>query len=132
MRKLILSVVMLLCTGSLFAETTIYVHTGSGMYSDPDKGRRDSAKEVSDELAKRPGIKLVDAEEKAQVVVQILGREDKLLKARMTAGDFTSMIETSHDNMKVRFGPRKVWKEAAENMADEITSWIKANEARLP
>jgi hypothetical protein len=114
----------------------VYIYTAespSGGGSEEEQGRRDSVRDLRDAMAHKKGITLVDDRDRADVVVEVIGREkregpeggfggksvtqfgDTILRLRVKAGDAESEIKGIG---------QAYWGRAAKDAADRLTKWI--------
>lgn len=112
-------------------QVAVFVTSGAEGFSDPDRDRRESVTQVAAALSKKPGVLLVASSQTALIVVEIVSREGKTLNARLSAMGFTAPLAANTDGIKFRLLPRNVWKEAADNLADEVYVWIQQNQDKL-
>src|SRR5262245_51001320 len=58
----------------------VYVFTAeesSGQAKDEEKGRREAVREMRDALAKKKGVRIVNSRDEADVVVEVMDREER-------------------------------------------------------
>jgi len=131
----------------------IYLTTSSNAqgFTDPDKGRGDSLKDLAGALGKKKSIRMVTAREDAVIVIEVLNRgvredsgtmtqmfggkhEVKVLRVKLTvgAGDFSAELSGESAGGGMKGGPgRGAWTKAAYKVADQVDKWVQENEAQL-
>lgn len=125
-------------------QTTVraYVFTateGAGDRTEEQQGRLDAVRELRDALAKKKGITIVNDRESANLLVEVLGREqrdepagpfggktitrmgDTIIRVRLKAGDEESDLKGMGQG---------TWGRAAKDAADRILKWIARREPR--
>jgi len=120
-----------------------------GGFTDPNKERQDSMKDLVEALGKKKNIRLVAAQEQAIIVLEVLGRdvredsgsftkafggknEVKTVRVKLSAGAFVTELSGSSAGGGFGGGPgRGAWKKAAYKVADQIEAWIRDNQAQL-
>lgn len=91
------------------------------------KDLTDSVKSVKKTLKKH--ATLVDAAASADVTLEILSRDTGVVKARLTAGSFTTdLTGTNTVYGKVGFLSAK---SADTDLGNQVNDWLKANQTRL-
>jgi hypothetical protein len=156
MKKLMTLLVLSLLPTGAFAKKpvgepiTVFLGTATtvGGFTDPNKERTDSMKDLAEALGKKKNVTLVAEAEDAVIVLEVQGRsvredsgsftkafggknEVKRVVVKLTVGDFSA--ELAGESAGGGFGPpgRGVWKKAAYKLADQIENWIEENRARL-
>lgn len=125
----------------------VFVKSGSatGGFTDPDKGRLDSTKDIMEKLRDSKTVR-VAAEDQAVIILEILGRDTKLdqghaltamfgglgqkhssVTVRLTAGEYTTEFTGTGGASGVFSGYGK----AAAKVMKELDAWVKANDAKL-
>lgn len=124
----------------------VYVRTaGAGGFSDPDKGRRDSTRDLIKRLQKSSRVRLA-AEGESVVTLHVLSRSTKLDRAdpmtalfggrgqkhsslvvQLTAGDYTTDFSATAGAS----GVFSNYSEAASKITKDFENWIIGNEERL-
>ena len=130
---------------TLFAEgqgspVPLYLTTaGSGSgFTDPNKDRQDSMKDLTEALAKKKNIRLVATKDEAVIVVEVAARgvredsgsyskmfggknEVKAVQVRLMVGEFATELTGESAGGGFGGGPgRGAWKKAAYKVADQI------------
>jgi hypothetical protein len=116
-------------------DARVYVFTtpDPGGPSDEQRGREDSVADLRGALHGRRHVKLVDTRDEADVVVEVLGREERDLGEGGYGGkSFTKFRETIV-RFRIASGSRASeikgvgkgsWKSAAKDAAERIQKWI--------
>ena len=153
MKRLVISSVLLsvLAVVPAAAQVKVYVFTAEtkGGFVDADSARRaSSVVDLKGTLANRKGIQVVEAEDQAQITLEVtVSAETPSQESTTTRGAFGT-IQTKAENlptlvtvMKVRgteyqtqFGAQKqaFWKRLAQAVGDQLERWVKQNAASLP
>jgi len=129
----------------------IFLTTGAtaGGFTDPDKERADSRKDLTEALSSKKSIHLVATKEEAVLVLEVLGRgvredsgsfskafggknEVKTVNVKLSAGEFSAELSGSSAGGGFSGGPgRGAWKKAAYKVADQIEKWVQENAAQI-
>jgi hypothetical protein len=113
-------------------------------FTDPSRDRQDSAKDLLRSLRMSSYIRLVDREQDAVIIVEVLGRETTRevngwtaftgyaqnkshLAVRLTAGEFSTDFSADGGSS----GMSTAYARAAGRVAEQIVDWVKANQQRL-
>jgi len=114
-------------------------------FTDPDKSRTDSVKNLKDKLKDEKWARLVDTEDAAVIVLDVLnrhtdvdhgsawnmvggyGQKHSTLDVRLTAGSFTAEFSGTGGASGLFSGYGK----AAGKVVDELEKWVKANSEKL-
>jgi hypothetical protein len=115
-------------------------------FTDPDKSRTDSVKNLRDKLKDEKWAQLVDSEDAAVILLEVLNRRTDLdqahvvtamvggfgqkhstLTVRLTAGTFTTELSGTGGASGVFSGYGK----AAGKVVDELEKWVKDNSEKL-
>jgi hypothetical protein len=114
-------------------------------FTDPDKSRTDSVKNLRDKLEDAKWLRLVDSEEEAVILLEVLGRNTEFdrgsawnlvggygqkhssVTVRLTAGSFTSEFTGTGGASGLFSGYGK----AAGKVVDHLEKWVKENGDRL-
>ena len=155
--KMLLTLTLALGTTFVFAEgrpvkpVPLFLTTPatSGGFTDPNKERQDSMKDLTEALSKKKNIRLVTTQEEAIIVLEVLGRdvredsgsyskmfggknEVKNVRVKLTVGEFITELSGSSAGGGFGGGPgRGAWKKAAYKVADQIEKWVQDNQAQL-
>jgi hypothetical protein len=127
----------------------VYVKAASttGGFTDPDKARADSTKDLISKLKDSKTLTLAAEEDKAIIVLEVLSRDTKYDEAhamrailggpfgqkkssvsvRLTAGEYSTEFTSTGGSSGVFSGYGK----AASKMVKELDAWVKANDAKL-
>lgn len=125
----------------------IHVKAGSntGGFSDPDKTRADSTKDLLERLRNSKTMRVTGPDE-AVILIEVLGRDTKLdqghaitafvgglgqkhssVTVRLTAGDYTTEFTGTGGASGVFSGYGK----AASKVVKELDEWVRANDSKL-
>jgi hypothetical protein len=119
----------------------VYTATGaSGQHTPEEKGRLDAVRDVRDALQKKKGITLVNSREDANLLIEVVSREQR---EEPGGGPFggkavTRMADTII-RLHVRSGDEEsdlkglgqgTWGRAAKDAADRIVKWIARREPK--
>lgn len=130
---------------------SVYVTTAATKdgFTDPDKAKQDSMKDLLEALGKKKNIHLTAAREEAVIVLEVIGRgvredsgtytkvfggknEVKKLQAKLSVGGFSAELSGESAGGGMSGGPaRGAWKKAAYKLADQVEKWVKENQAQL-
>jgi hypothetical protein len=115
----------------------------TGGFTDPDKGRADSVKNLVDRLKNTASVRLVPTPEEAVIVLEVLGREKKpgrsvlwgrkeevSLGVQVTAGEYSAEF-TGASNTNKGFGVVGNYGRAAGEVVKQLDAWVKANQEPL-
>jgi hypothetical protein len=153
MKIMLLATALALSTLPVRAEgpVAVYLTTAASKegFTDPDKSRQDSLKDLSEALGKKKSVRLVPTREEAVMVLEVLGRgvredsgsfskafggknEVKNVRAKLTVGDFSAELSGESAGGGFGGGPgRGAWKKAAYKLADQVEKWVQENQAQL-
>ena len=131
----------------------VYLTTTSNAqgFTDPDKSRADSMKDLAEALGKKKSIRMVPAREDAVLILEVLNRgvredsghmtqvfggkhEVKVLRVKLSVagGDFSAELSGESAGGGMKGGPgRGAWTKAAYKVADQVDKWVQENEAQL-
>lgn len=149
-------VVVVWLAATVFAQgaepVPVFLTTGAtaGGFTDPDKERADSRKDLDEALrSKKKSLRVVATKEEAVIMLEVLGRdvredsgsyskafggknEVKNVRVKLTAGEYSAELAGSSAGGGFGGGPgRGAWKKAAYKVADQIEKWVEANQAQL-
>ena len=110
-------------------------------FTDPSEDRRDSEKDLLKRLKKCDEFLLVETEEEAVIVLEVLDRAEsqqhgpfagrtqrkKTLNVRLTVGEFSAEFAGDTSLMSIGGG----WGVAAKSVVNQIRDWAKENSAKL-
>lgn len=120
-----------------------------GGFTDPNKERADSMKDLTEALGSKKNLRLVHKREDARIVVEVMDRgvredsgtmtrmlggknEVKRLNVKVTVGEFSTTLSGESAGGGLGGGPgRGPWKKAAYRVADQIERWVDENQAQL-
>ena len=118
--------------------TRVYVFTSegaSGQATDEEKGRLDALRELRDALAKRKELQVVNNRADAEVIVEVMDREEReggeggfggRLITKM--GDTIIRVRVSHasggEPSELKGMGQGTWGRAAKDAADRIVKWV--------
>ena len=152
--KMLLTFLLTLGSASLFAgapvnRVALFLTTPatSGGFTDPNKERQDSMKDLTEALGKKKNLRLVATQEQAAIVLEVIERgvredsgtmtrlfggknEVKRVQVRLTTGDFVAELTGESAGGGFAVG-RGVWKKAACKIADQVEKWVQENQAQL-
>lgn len=110
--------------------------TGAAVASEEAQGRSDSVRDLEEELRRKHQFVLVPSAEEAQVVVEVVNREERdasqggfggksitpfrqtIVRLRVTAGQ---------DDGEVKGVGQASWKSAAKDAADRLSKWVRSH-----
>jgi hypothetical protein len=115
----------------------VYVFTAegsSGQSTDEEKGRLEAVREMRDALAKKKGVRIVNSREEADVVVEVMDREER----EGASGGYGGMSITKLNDTIIRLRVSRAggeaselkgigqgtWGRAAKDAADRVEKWI--------
>lgn len=118
----------------------------AGGFTDPNKERTDTMKDLTEALRGKKNIRLVATREEAKVVIEVLDR-----KVREDSGTMTRMMGGKHEvkriNLKLsvgeystdlqaesaggKFSMSGAWKQAAGKAAGLVEKWVEENRAQI-
>jgi len=110
-----------------------------GGFTDPDKHRQDSVKDLQKKIKDSKTMVLVEAEKDAVMLVEVLGRETKretnlwgqqnksYVGIRLTAGEYHSEMTGESSSKGVMSG----YGDAAGKIVKQLDAWVAANRDRL-
>lgn len=113
-------------------------------FTDPSKDRKDSAKDLWRALSTSSAVRLVDQEQDAVILVEVLGRETTRevngwtalfgsaqnkshLAVRLTVGEFSTEFSADGGSS----GMLTAYAKAAGSIGDQIVKWVNDNRQRL-
>lgn len=108
-------------------------------FSDPDKHRRDSVKDLIDKLDESKAVKIVNTESDAWVLLEVLDRETKretnlfgrqnksYVTVRLTAGSYSTEFVGESKSKGVLTG----YGNAAKQIAKQVDEWVTTNRDKL-
>lgn len=156
MKQMLWASALTLSATSLFAgvpvvPVNVFLSTGaaSSGFTDPDKARGDSTKDLTEALNKKKSINMVATKEEAVIVLEVLGRgvredsggyskafggknEVKMVRVKLTVGEFSSELSGESAGGGMSGGPgRGAWTKAAYKVADQVDKWVLANQDQL-
>jgi hypothetical protein len=112
------------------------------VFSDENKDRVDAAREVRDALAKKKGVQMVNGRDEADVLVEVIDREQREGASGGFGGkQVTNMGETiirvrvSHpagEPSELKGVGQGTWGRAAKDAADRIEKWIHRGDPEKP
>jgi hypothetical protein len=123
----------------------IFVKTAAavGGFTDPDKGRADSVKDLLARLKDSPTLRVVSSPDEAAILLEVLGREKKdgrsvlwghkeetNLAVQITAGDYTAQF-TGASNSNKGWGVAGNYGRAAGEVVKQLEVWTKSNQDKL-
>ena len=120
----------------------VYTATGaSGQHTTEEQGRLDAVRDVRDALAKKKGITLVESRERANLLIEVVSREERVEPG--AAGPFGGKTVTRMGDtiirLRVKSGDEEsdlkgigqgTWGRAAKDAADRIVKWIARREPK--
>src|SRR5262245_13814778 len=115
----------------------VYVFTAegsSGQANDEEKGRLEAVREMRDALAKKKRVRIVNSREEADVVVEVMDREER----DGASGGYGGMSITKLNDTIIRLRVSRAggepselkgvgqgtWGRAAKDAADRVEKWI--------
>ncbi|MBE3111612.1 MAG: hypothetical protein IMZ46_14090 [Acidobacteria bacterium] len=119
----------------------IFVKSGAtaGGFTDPSKDRQNSTKDLLNRLKNSRAVRLVESEQDALVVLEVLGRETKretnlwgrqnksYLTVRLIAGEYSAEFTGDGGSKGVLTG----YGAAAGKVVKQLEEWIRANRDQL-
>ena len=120
---------------------TVYVFAGEvpGAPKEDEAGREEAVSDMRDALRKKAGLEIVDSRSGAEVLVEVVGREER----EGAEGGFGGAAITKMGQMLIRLhvtsGDEEVelkgigqgtWSRAAKDGADRVLKWIARLEAK--
>jgi hypothetical protein len=119
----------------------VYTATGaSGQHTPEEKGRLDAVRDVRDALQKKKGITLVNSREDANLLIEVVSREQR---EEPGGGPFGGKAVTRMGDTIIRLHVRSgdeesdlkglgqgTWGRAAKDAADRIVKWIARREPK--
>ena len=122
----------------------VYTATGArGQHSPEEQGRLDAVRDVRDALGKKKGITLVNSREDANLLIEVISREDRAEPG--AAGPFGGKTVTRMGDTIIRLHLKSgdeesdlkgigqgTWGRAAKDAADRIVKWIARREPPRP
>jgi len=121
----------------------------AGGFTDPNKERADSMKDLAEALGSKKNIRLVAAKEDAKIVIEVTDRgvredsgkytkafggknEVKRVHVKLSVGEFSTDLAGESAGGGFGGGPgRGAWKKASYKVADQIENWIEENRGQL-
>jgi len=121
----------------------IYTATGaSGQHTPEEQGRLDAVRDMRDALEKKKGITLVDSRSDANLLIEVLGREQREEpgggpfggKAVTRMGDtiIRLHLKSGEDESDLKGLGHGTWGRAAKDAADRVVKWIARREPPRP
>ena len=121
----------------------VYTATGaSGQHTPEEQGRLDAVRDMRDALEKKKGITLVDSRQEANLLIEVVSREERLESG---AGPFGGKAVTRMGDTIIRLHLKSgdeesdlkgigqgTWGRAAKDAADRIVKWIARREPPRP
>jgi hypothetical protein len=119
----------------------VYTATGaSGQHTPEEKGRLDAVRDMRDALQKKKGITLVNSREDANLLIEVVSREQR---EEPGGGPFGGKAVTRMGDTIIRLHVRSgdeesdlkglgqgTWGRAAKDAADRIVKWIARREPK--
>jgi hypothetical protein len=121
----------------------VYTATGtSGEHTPEEQGRLDAVRDVRDALAKKKGITLVNTRDEANLLIEVLGREQREGpgggpfggKAITRMGDtiIRLHLKSNEEESDLKGIGQGTWGRAAKDAADRVVKWISRREPPRP
>jgi hypothetical protein len=115
----------------------VYVFTAEGsggQHDEEEKGRLEAVRDMRDALAKKKGLRIVTSRDEADLVVEVLGREER----QGASGGFGGKTITKMSDTIIRLRVSRpggeaselkgmgqgTWGRAAKDAADHVEKWI--------
>lgn len=120
----------------------LYVYTASsasGEHSDEEKGRLEAVEELRGALKKKKGLSIVNDRSQADVIVEVLEREQREAPAGGFGGKTVTALGDTIIRVHLRAGDQEAdlkgigqgtWGRAAKDAAERITKWIARRETQ--
>jgi hypothetical protein len=118
----------------------VFTLTSAGAEHDPDQQERlEAVRDMREALAKKKGITLVDSREAANLLIEVLGREQREEgsgafggKAITRMGDtiIRLHLKSGEDEADIKGMGQGTYGRAAKDAADRILKWIARREPR--
>jgi hypothetical protein len=116
----------------------------AGGFTDPDKARSDSVRDLQKSLKNAKVVRLVEAEDQAVILLEVLGRETRrevngytfltgeaqnksVVMVRLTAAGFSTEFSADGGSS----GMVTAYGRAAKRIADQVERWVRENRPRL-
>jgi hypothetical protein len=117
----------------------VFTATGaSGEHTEEEQGRLDAVRDVREALEKKKGITLVNARADANLLVEVVGREERVEsgggpfggKSVTRMGDtiIRLHLKSGDDESDIKGLGQGTWGRAAKDAADRIVKWIARRE----
>jgi hypothetical protein len=116
----------------------VFTATGaSGEHTSEEQGRLDAVRDVRDALAKKKGITLVNSRADANLLVEVLGREQRDEPGGPFGGKAVTRMGDTIIRLHLKSGDAEsdlkgigqgTWGRAAKDAADRILKWIARRE----
>jgi len=121
----------------------------AGGFTDPNKERADTLKDLTEALGGKKNVRLVPKREEAKLVVEVTDRgvredsggftkafggknEVKRVHVKLTVGEYSTDIAGESAGGGFGGGPgRGAWKKAAYKVADQIEKWVEENRGQI-
>jgi hypothetical protein len=112
-------------------------------FTDPNKGNRDTVKDLQDSIKDRRSLALAESRDDAAIVLQVMGREtaqvtagffgdparDRIVRVLFQFGDFQTEMTASAQGGTLASGG--AWGKAAGKIAKQVDEWVRANSSKL-
>jgi hypothetical protein len=123
-------------SGAPAAPIRVYVFTAesTGATADDGQGRIDSVRDLQDALRGKSQFTLVSGPDEAQVVVEVLNREERDVSGGGFGGkSLTRFRETllrvrvkaGNDQSELKGSGRASWTSAAKDVVNRLSKWVK-------
>jgi hypothetical protein len=120
----------------------VYTSTAAGgQPDDEEKGRLDAVREMRDALEKKKGITLVNSREDANLLIEVLSREQREEPGGAFGGKSITRMGDTIIRLRLKSGDQEsdlkglgqgTWGRAAKDAADRIVKWIARREPPRP
>ncbi len=119
----------------------VYMATGaSGQHTPEEQGRLDAVRDMRDALEKKKGITLVDSRQEANLLIEVVSREERVEsgagpfggKAITRMGDtiIRLHVKSADEESDLKGIGQGTWGRAAKDAADRIVKWIARREPK--
>lgn len=119
----------------------VFTATGaSGQHTPEEQGRLDAVRDMRDALAKKKGITLVNSRADANLLIEVLGREQRQepgggpfggkTVTRMGDTIIRLHVKSGNDESDLKGIGQGTWGRAAKDAADRVVKWIARREPR--
>lgn len=124
----------------------IFVRSAASVsgFTDPDKARRDSTRDLQNAFRNARTVRLAESEEQAIILLEVLGRETRrevngytfltgqaqnksVLMVRLTVGEFSTEFSADGGSSGMVTG----YGRAAKKVAEQVERWVRENNPRL-